>query len=138
MKSLLSDWPEGIKRTKQREELLQILNQATAPLSAIEIFNLMKEKGSKPSFSTVYRTLDLFVKEEIAIRHQLSNQEMALFERHHQKHKHYAVCTQCHKMIEMSQCPLDAVMPQLEDGAFQITSHHLEIYGICKNCSMKK
>ncbi|MPN45848.1 hypothetical protein SDC9_193423 [bioreactor metagenome] len=62
------------------------------------------------------------------------NQEMAVYEINHPKHKHYAVCINCHKIIKMDNCPMENFTPELEENGFRVVGHNLEIYGYCKDC----
>ena len=39
MENIENIWPEGIKKTKQREDVFRVLIEAKEPLSAIEIYN---------------------------------------------------------------------------------------------------
>lgn len=137
MNEIRTDWPAGVKRTKQRESLLTALERSANPLSAPDISFSMKEIGMKASLSTVYRILDFFVSKGLVTKINMMNSEMSLYELNRNKHKHYAVCLSCRKIIEMEHCPLEAFMPELENGDFQVTGHNLEIYGICRECNSK-
>ena len=137
MNEISTKWPAGVKRTKQRESLLTALERSEKPLSAPEISYEMKEIGMKASLSTVYRILDFFESKGLVNKINVMNREMLLYELNRNKHKHYAVCLSCHKIIEMDHCPLESFMPELENGDFHVTGHNLEIYGVCKECNLK-
>ena len=52
------NWPEGIKKTKQRLDIYHILADAVKPLTATEIYEeLSKKEGGNdpPSFVILYR-----------------------------------------------------------------------------------
>ena len=138
MKKSLTDWPIGIKKTKQREHILFILENSDKPLGATEIFSQIADDGDSAWLSTVYRTLDLFVKHGIINKINVMNSEIAIYELNRLKHKHYAVCLNCHKIISMNNCPMTEFDPKLEESDFQIMGHNLEIYGLCKDCTSKK
>ncbi len=137
MSELLSSWPEGVKRTKQRESVLCILEQSQTPLSASDICSRMEHNGELVWLSTVYRVLELFVSKGLVIKRSVINNEMALYELNRYKHKHYAVCMNCHKIISMENCPMENFIPKLEDGDFYVTGHNLEVFGFCKECHIK-
>lgn len=134
MKNIKKTWPEGIKRTQQRESVLSILEGALEPLSVTEIYSKMEEEGKTVWMSTVYRALEVFVKNNIVIKTNMLNSEMAVYELNRFEHKHYAVCISCHKMISMDNCPMDKFIPQLKDEDFKVMGHNLEIFGYCKDC----
>lgn len=133
-KGAQSDWPAGIKRTRQREKVLRILKSSGKPLSAADISFQMEKSGDGAWLSTVYRILELYVNKGIVIKTNMVNNEMALYELNRYQHKHYAVCINCHKIITMDNCPMEKFIPKLEDEDFYVTGHNLEIFGFCKDC----
>jgi Fe2+ or Zn2+ uptake regulation protein len=130
-------WPAGIKRTKQRESVLSLLEHSDTPLSASDICSKMEKKGDATWLSTIYRTLELFVKKGVAIKTKVMNNDMAVYELNRFEHKHYAVCMNCHKIIPMDNCPMEKFIPELEEDNFHIMGHNLEVFGYCKDCYSK-
>lgn len=127
-------WPEGLKRTRPRELVLQVLKEATQPLSALDINAAIEKQGSPTWLSTVYRVLDSFEQIGLVVKMSVMNSDMALYELNHHQHKHYAVCVDCHKVIPMSNCPVEQFVPKLKENGFQVTGHNLEIFGHCQEC----
>lgn len=134
MKEKQNNWPSGVKRTRQRESVLSILENSQKPLSATDICSGMEKGGNSAWISTVYRILELFVKKGVVIKTNVMNNEMAVYELNRFKHKHYAVCMNCHKIITMDNCPMEKFIPKLEDEDFHVIGHHLEVFGFCKDC----
>ncbi|WMJ88022.1 Fur family transcriptional regulator [Anaerocolumna sp. MB42-C2] len=135
MKEIQINWPAGIKRTKQRENVLTILESSDKPLSATEICTQMEKTSDEPVWlSTIYRIMELFVKKGIVIKTNMMSNEMAVYEINQFKHKHYAVCINCHKIITLDNCPMEKFIPKLEDENFHVMGHNLEIFGVCKDC----
>ena len=130
-------WPQGLKKTKTRKAVISVLEKTEKPLSAADIFSEIKKNGSNVWLSTIYRILELFVKKGIVNKLSVMNSEMAVYELNQFKHKHYAVCVNCHKIIPVDNCPMEKFVPQIEDDDFRIMGHNLEIYGICKDCAHK-
>ena len=137
MKEEKNDWPAGIKRTKQRESVLSVLKAASEPLNALDIRAMVEKSGNAAWLSTVYRTLGLFVEQGVAIKTNVLNNDLAVYELNRSSHKHFAICLNCHKMIVMDHCPIENFSPSLEDEGFHIIGHNMEIYGLCKNCYSK-
>lgn len=135
MKDIQPDWPTGLKKTKQRECVLAVLEHARKPLSAMEIYSEIKRDGTSVWLSTVYRILELLVKRGMAVKIAVMNSETALYELNRFQHKHYAVCMNCHKIIQMDNCPMEKFLPKFQDDDFQVIGHNLEIYGFCKDCA---
>ncbi|BBB91798.1 MAG TPA: transcriptional repressor [Methylomusa anaerophila] len=134
MKEKQNRWPAGIKRTRQRESVLSVLENSEKPLSAADICSKMEKSGDVAWMSTVYRILELFVKKGMVIKTNVMNNEMAVYELNRFKHKHYAVCMNCHKIIAMANCPMEKFIPKLEDENFHVMGHNLEVFGFCEDC----
>lgn len=126
-------WPAGIKKTKQRELVLRVLENAAAPLTALDIFNRIEKGAESVWLSTVYRNLDLFVARDIVVKTTVMDKE-AFYEINRHKHRHYAVCVDCHKIVEFSDCPITEFKPRLSDSEFKVLGHKVEMYGYCRDC----
>ena len=137
-KQLERNWPEGIKKTKQRIAIYRILADANAPLSAAEIFQLLNERKEQPpyAFSTVYRCLLAFETAGILSKSVLISEETAVYELRIGVHRHYAICLKCHRRFPLRACLLGDLRRMLGPDAsgFEITGHQLEIYGYCNTC----
>lgn len=131
-------WPAGIKKTRQRACVYSILQQADIPLSAAEVYKRIAREGSEISLSTVYRILEFFAKENLAATAMFPDNATIMYTLSQNQHKHYAVCMNCHKVIELENCPLEHFVPQLSEDKFHVTGHRLELYGYCKDCEKKK
>ncbi len=137
MKEVQNSWPAGIKRTRQRQSVFSVLESSGKPLSASDICLKIEKNGEAVWLSTVYRALELFVKKGVVIKTNVMNNEMAVYELNRFKHKHYAVCINCRKMIAVENCPMEKFIPELEEDDFHVMGHNLEVYGFCKDCNPK-
>lgn len=136
-----SFWPEGLKHTKQREDVFDVLIHATEPMTAIEIFHHIENVKRCRSYavSTIYRILAAFEEKGCVDKTTMMGEDMAVYAWRKEDHKHYAICLSCHKLIPLKECPFQHSFrlnePQ-ED--FVITGHKLELYGYCKECNEKR
>ena len=132
------NWPEGIKKTRQRIDIYKVLYESETPLSAAEIYTALNKEGAKEmyAFSTVYRNLLAFEKTGLIVKNVLSTEDNALYEIKRSTHKHYAVCLLCHAKIPIKSCPLHDLSKDITNSLpdFEVTGHQLEIYGYCKEC----
>lgn len=131
-------WPDGVKKTRPRERVLSVLERASEPLCAAQIVSLAEKEGEAIWLSTVYRILDLFVRQGIVRRLAVMNSDVAVYELFRVEHRHYAVCMGCRRTFLMESCPLETFVPQLNESGFCVLGHHLEIYGYCRRCSQKE
>lgn len=130
---------EGVKRTKHRKAILEILEQSETPLTADEIFFALKEKNTSIWLSTVYRTLEMLTEKEVVLKSTIMGEDKARYELKHDEHKHRFICVGCHKMIPLMDCPLEEFEKKLKDKMdFDVTGHNLEIYGYCHDCKLRE
>lgn len=138
MNSVESEWPKGIKKTKPRQYVLSVLQKAESPLSVLDIYNEIEKNGASVWMSTVYRILELFISKGFVTKTTLMDSDMAVYALSNHQHTHYAICVNCHKMIELENCPMDQFVPNLDDSNFRVVGHKVELYGYCKNCDKLK
>ena len=138
-------WPEGMKWTKQRKDIFEVLKGAKKPVSAHDIYQeilkLNEIDASNYAISTVYRSLAVFEEKGMVEKSVLLGSDTAVYELTDGHHKHYAVCLSCHKLVPLKHCPFEHVEHdhmESEDGEFVVTGHKLELYGYCKECTMNK
>lgn len=127
-------WPANIKRTKQREIIWNILKKNAKPMTAAEIAAQAGKENNPLWMSTIYRTLDFFLKKKFITKTTSAIHDMSLYELSSNAHHHYAVCTICHKVIPIENCPIRETPTELSAKDFAITGHNFEIYGICHDC----
>ncbi len=138
MKEQNIKWPSGLKRTRPRQKVLSVLEHAEEPLSAMDISTEIEKDGGTVWMSTIYRILDLFEKEGIVLKISMMDNEMALYELNRSRHKHYAICLGCRKILPMDNCPMGNFVPKIEEEDFHVVGHHIVVYGYCRECSSKK
>lgn len=132
----MTNWQKIIKPTKSRILIYEIVANAQKPLSASAIFELVKQVDAKIWLSTIYRTLEIFVQHNIFIKYEITinNETLSIYQLNNQKHTHFAICTNCNKLIAILNCPIDNSNLVLEEDNFIISSHKMEIYGLCHDC----
>lgn len=130
------DWPKGLKRTRQRELVCDLLSKSDRPLRAIDIFETLRSTECI-SMSTVYRILDAFEKVNFVDKLYIPEDDNAFYKLHSAGHHHYATCLMCHRQIPLDGCPVENLKLNEELPNFTITGHRLEIYGYCRDCLQK-
>ena len=129
-------YPKGLKWTKQRKCVYQVLEEATEPLSAVQIYNRIERdhEGSDYAVSTIYRILATFEEHGMVEKTTFMGDGTVVYELNRGEHTHYAVCLECHKRIPLPSCPFAHVHLEQDTGDFTVTGHKLELYGYCKKC----
>ncbi len=133
-------YPEGMKWTRQRKNVYEVLQEATEPLSAVQIYRLVEElaEGEEYALSTVYRILAAFEERGLVSKDTWMGDGTVVYELNRGGHTHYAVCLECHKRIALPSCPFAHIRLGRETGDFTVTGHKLELYGYCRECKAEK
>lgn len=125
----------AIKHTKQRELVLDILENLSKPASAEDIYLKASKTQTKLNLSTVYRILELFYSKNIVMKNTLSGTQTAIYELNRHTHKHYMVCVKCQNIFPLEDSPCELVEKYIsERTGFQVIEHKLEILGYCPHC----
>jgi Fur family ferric uptake transcriptional regulator len=127
----------GVRLTRQRRLLLDLIDQSGKHLDAESLFQLAKEKDPRLNRVTVYRTLKLLkaggLVDELDLMHYGGDQHY--YEtRLKQEHAH-VICLRCGKVEEFFGEPLQKIRRQVESHfGFQIVLARTEIGGYCPHC----
>lgn len=129
-------YPQGIKWTKQRKNVYAVLQEATEPLTAVQIYHLSEKlaEGGEYALSTIYRILAAFEEKGLVSKTTWMGDGTVVYELNRGEHTHYAVCLECHKRIALQSCPFAHIHLDRETDGFTVTGHKLELYGYCKDC----
>lgn len=131
---------KGFKITEQRKTIIKVfIYNRNYLLSAEELLVKSREITAKTNISTIYRNLEILgglnllytdIDENNTNRYKL----LCLEKYHH----HHLICKSCGKIEIIDFCPITNMTQLLKDKEFFITGHRFEVYGLCKNCRMKK
>ena len=126
---------KGLKRTVQRDAILETFLEMERHLSPEELYQAVKRKHPHVGFSTVYRTLKILSQCNLA-REMRSKDGQSVFE-HKLDHPHHdhLVCNRCGKYIEFFNETIEQLQDRIaKEHNFTISGHRLEIFGICSEC----
>lgn len=137
-------YPQGIKWTRQRKDVYDVLESASEPLSAVQIYNQIEKDPKERNYavSTIYRILTAFEEQGIVTKTNWMGDGTYVYELNKGEHTHYAVCLNCHKRIPLHACPFQHMHvhsheeEELQTNGFTVTGHKLELYGYCSTCNL--
>ena len=123
-----------LKSTRSRKLVLELLEQAHAPVSAEELYDRARQAGESLSLATVYRTLAVLA-ERGAVLKQSNRDGKTYYQLNDHHHKHYLICTICGEIVQVDACPLCKLEEELaRTTGYRITGHSLEFMGTCPRC----
>lgn len=130
---------KGLKNTKHRISILELLEKSTQPLTADQIYLALVNHKISINLSTVYRVLNTLVENGLIIKTITVSEHKTLFELNSFEHKHHLVCMECKKITMVDECPFEEYETKLKEKmGYTILGHKLEIYGVCKSCREKE
>src|SRR5579871_837776 len=128
---------KGVRLTRQRQILLDLIDKTGEHLDAERLYLLAKEQDPKINRVTVYRTLKLLKQgglvDELDLMHYGGDQHY--YEtRMKQEHAH-VICLRCGKVEEFFGEPLQRLRRQIESHfGFHILLARTEVGGYCSHC----
>jgi Fur family ferric uptake transcriptional regulator len=129
----------GVRLTRQRRLLLDLIDQSGLHLDAESLFRMAKERDSKLNRVTVYRTLRLLKEgglvDELDLAHFQGDQHY--YEtRMKQEHAHI-ICLRCGRVEEFFGEELQHLRAQVSSQfGFEIVFARTEVAGYCAHCQV--
>lgn len=120
----------GYRITAPRRTVIAAVLDKPYPFKAEQLVSEMPEIGR----STIYRTLEILASLDILTR-LLQPGGHPAYVVGSPGHRHHLVCSECGSVVAFTRCPVDDLLSDLgRDTEFSIQGHHLEIFGLCRNC----
>ncbi|MGH9898718.1 MAG: Fur family transcriptional regulator [Pyrinomonadaceae bacterium] len=125
----------GLKRTSQRDLILEVFLRTEDHLSSEDLYTLVKREDPTIGQTTVYRTLKLLTEAGLA-REALFGDGRTRYEHNYkQPHHDHMICAECGKTIEFFSAELEAMQDKIAaQHHFTNTHHTLRIFGVCADC----
>jgi Fur family ferric uptake transcriptional regulator len=126
---------KGLKRTSQRDLILEVFLRTEEHLSSEDLYRLVQKKDPTIGQTTVYRTLKLL--SEAGLAREVRFGDGRTHYEHQYKHQHHdhMICSQCGKIIEFFSAELEAIQDEMAaKHKFEVTQHLLRIIGLCAEC----
>jgi Fur family ferric uptake transcriptional regulator len=125
----------GLKRTAQRDLILDVFLRTEKHLSSEDLYQLAKEEDPNVGHTTVYRTLKLLVEAGLAREVRFGDGRMRYEHNYNHPHHDHMICTECGKTIEFYSAELEAIQDAIvAKHKFRPTQHSLRIFGVCAQC----
>ena len=120
--------------TKRQKQLLHELNKCADELSGQELYRSLHEGDFSMGLTTVYRHLQVLVKQRLFRSRHLPTGEVlyAPVERD----IHHLTCVSCGETTRLEGCPVKTINTSMKiSKKFELLFHTLEYFGLCQNCS---
>jgi Fur family transcriptional regulator, ferric uptake regulator len=129
----------GLKRTAQRDLILDVFLRTEKHLSSEDLYTLVKVEDPSVGHTTVYRTLKLLVEAGLAREVRFGDGRTRYEHNYNHPHHDHMICTECGTTIEFYSAELEAIQDALVARyKFKPTQHSLRIFGVCSACQREK
>ena len=119
------------RQSTKRERVLQALSEAEGPMSANELWDVLRAESTGIGIATVYRALQGGVEEGRLVSVELQSGSVR-YESADLAHHHHFLCSTCQRAFDLTGCAKDVA--RLAPPGFQVTNHEIVLYGECKDC----
>ena len=126
---------KGLKRTSQRELILDVFLRAEQHLSNEDLYQLVKKEDPTVGQTTVYRTLKILT--DAGLAREVRFGDGRTHYEHNYKHQHHdhMICSECGRIIEFYSPELEAIQDEMAARHdFELTQHLLRMIGVCSEC----
>lgn len=124
------------RNTKQRQEVLDIIQKHNRHFTADEVYACIHKKDAHISRGTVYRNLQILTDEEQIRRIRMPNTSDR-YEWNMQEHDHL-LCRECGKIVDIG--PIHNSVDKLvkKQSGYTEIQHTILFTGICPECQKKQ
>lgn len=125
---------QGLRRTRTRHALHEILAQAKKPVSVPELLGIFAKRKLPVNKTTIYRELEIYKQNDLVLELQFG-EDQKRYELN-QEHHHHFICRKCSKVIDI-QLYIDLQKEEkrlAHKHQVQIQQHSLEFFGLCASC----
>lgn len=127
----------NLKVTDQRLAILESLHEGRAHVTAQEVYEIVSAKHSDIGFATVYRFLRTLTEHSFVTEVRMGGLP-ARYELTPKSHHDHLTCVACGKICEFENHHIEELQEKVaKQFGFALTSHVLELYGVCPDCQKK-
>ena len=124
---------KGLRLTKQRKAILEVLADAESPASAEETFSSLPKDTC--DLVTAYRCLEQFERARIVERGVRENGTKVYCLSHGHGHHHHLTCRKCGTAERIDLCMGEELEVAAQGFGYTEISHVMEVFGLCPECS---
>ncbi len=129
---------KGLRRTKQRDELVNVFLRTERHVSTQELFDIVRRKHKDIGYATVARTLKLLAECGLCRVVDFGDGVQRFEHKYGHEHHDHLICTKCGKFVEIYSKRLEKLQEELvRKHGFMQEYHKLDIFGICPRCGKK-
>ena len=127
LKSILKK--EGLRYTKQRLAILQQIETISGHHDAESIYSILKSKKLNVSRATVYRTLDILIRNRLIRKLDLGDGPIKYESRKDDDHHDHMICLETGDIIEFFDEDLERIQEKIaESYGYKVVRHTHQLF----------
>ena len=128
---------KALRHTPQRGKILDVFLSTERHVSVDDLYKLVKKEYPDIGYTTVYRTMKLLSESGLCEEIDFGDGIERFEHKYGHEHHDHLICIKCGRFIEASNPRIEKIQDALaEKYSFTPVKHKLDIFGICKRCSM--
>jgi Fur family ferric uptake transcriptional regulator len=127
-----------LRLTIQRKAIVSLFLAREGHLCVDELYYMLRKKYPRIGYTTVYRTLKLLKKAEMASEVNFTGKRKRFEHKFDHPYHGHLVCQKCGKVIEFSDPEIEKKQVRLcRQYGFKSEEHSMKIFGTCPACRKK-
>jgi len=126
---------EGLRYTQQRQLIWDELCSSEEHRDAEEIYLSLRKDGFNASRATVYRTIDVLVKNKLVRKLDLGDGKARYENKMDSSHHDHLICVQCGKIEEFMDDKIESRQDEIvKRFGFKMIRHIHQLFVLCDKC----
>ena len=126
---------EGLRFTQQRQLIWDELCSSEEHRDAEEIYLSLRKDGVNASRATVYRTIDVLVKNKLVRKLELGDGRARYENKMDSSHHDHLICVQCGKIDEFMDDKIESIQDDIvKSFGFKMIRHIHQLFVLCDKC----
>ena len=123
--------------SQRQNQLLEELKKCDDEISGQELHRRLHEAEFSMGLTTVYRNLQVLVKQGLVRSRNLPTGEVLYAPL--DRDIHHLTCVDCGQTMRLKGCPVkDIKLPKNKSQKFELLFHTLEFFGLCEHCLQRQ
>ena len=126
---------QGLKYTPQRVVILEEVIKDRGHRECEDIYMALRQNGSHVSRATIYRTMDILVKNEFVRKMEIGDGRARYESKVGSPHHDHLICTLCGEIVEFVDQDIEGIQDKIAKRFhFKLQRHIHQLFGLCKKC----
>lgn len=128
---------EGLRYTQQRQLIWDEFCGSGSHRDAEDIYLSLRRNNVNVSRATVYRTIDVLVKNNLVRKLELGEGRARYERKDMGEHHDHIICIECGKIEEFMDNYIESLQNKIsEKYGYKPIRHIHQLFGICKDCQL--